>query len=77
VCQTPNHAARLIPVPALPPLIAGWAVRQWKALSPLAAEFAETVITHLARTDDTPRQEISTTDPAVLSPSRRSPRWSG
>ena len=34
---------RTIPIPALNPLAAGWAVRQWNALSPLAAEFAELV----------------------------------
>ncbi|MFF8938779.1 LysR family transcriptional regulator [Streptomyces paradoxus] len=34
---------RLIPVPALPPLSVGWAVRRWDALSPLARSFAETV----------------------------------
>ncbi|MGD3105225.1 LysR family transcriptional regulator [Streptomyces sp. YGL11-2] len=34
---------RLVPIPALPPLTTGWAVRQWAALSPAAVEFAETV----------------------------------
>ncbi|MFH8404521.1 LysR family transcriptional regulator [Streptomyces sp. NPDC018019] len=34
---------RLIPVPGLPPLATGWAVRRWAALSPVAVEFAETV----------------------------------
>ncbi|MET9292201.1 LysR substrate-binding domain-containing protein [Streptomyces sp. NPDC003077] len=34
---------RLVPIPSLPPLAAGWAVRQWAALSPVAVEFAETV----------------------------------
>ncbi|GAA2066840.1 LysR substrate-binding domain-containing protein [Streptomyces albiaxialis] len=34
---------RLVPVPALPPLPVGWAVRRWDALSPLARVFAETV----------------------------------
>jgi DNA-binding transcriptional LysR family regulator len=34
---------RTIPIPALDPLPVGWAVRQWNALSPLAAEFAELV----------------------------------
>ncbi|MEV5593513.1 LysR family transcriptional regulator [Streptomyces sp. NPDC052496] len=38
-----HPALRLIPVPGLPPLAAGWAVRQWAALSPVAVEFAETV----------------------------------
>jgi DNA-binding transcriptional LysR family regulator len=34
---------RTIPIPALNPLTVGWAARQWNALSPLAAEFAELV----------------------------------
>ncbi|MFF4495146.1 LysR family transcriptional regulator [Streptomyces sp. NPDC001546] len=34
---------RLIPVPALPPLPVGWAVRRWDALTPLARTFADTV----------------------------------
>ncbi|MFD4603369.1 LysR family transcriptional regulator [Streptomyces sp. NPDC058464] len=34
---------RLIPVPDLPPLTVGWAVRRWDALSPLARIFADTV----------------------------------
>jgi DNA-binding transcriptional LysR family regulator len=34
---------RLVPVPDLPPLSVGWAVRRWDALSPLARSFAETV----------------------------------
>ncbi|MFC4051054.1 LysR substrate-binding domain-containing protein [Actinomadura syzygii] len=38
---------RLVPIPDLPPLAAGWAARRWDALSPLAAEFAETVLAHL------------------------------
>lgn len=38
---------RFIPIPALPPLSAGWAARQWSALSPLALEFAETVVASL------------------------------
>ncbi|TDD83728.1 LysR family transcriptional regulator [Actinomadura rubrisoli] len=41
-------AVRLIPVPDLPPLTAGWAARRWDALSPLAIEFAGTVLDHLA-----------------------------
>jgi hypothetical protein len=28
---------------ALKPIVAGWAVRQWSALSPLATEFADLV----------------------------------
>ncbi|MGF1428135.1 LysR family transcriptional regulator [Kitasatospora sp. LaBMicrA B282] len=39
-------ALRLIPIPALPPLPVGWAVRQWDALSPLAREFADSVSSH-------------------------------
>ncbi|MFK8911208.1 LysR family transcriptional regulator [Streptomyces sp. YS-3] len=35
-------AVRFVPLPALPPLAAGWAVRQWDALGPLAQEFAGT-----------------------------------
>lgn len=31
---------RLVPVPALPPLSVGWAVRRWDALPPLARAFA-------------------------------------
>ncbi|WKX71626.1 LysR family transcriptional regulator [Streptomyces sp. XD-27] len=38
---------RLIPIPSLPPLAAGWAVRQWDALSPAAVEFADTVTSSL------------------------------
>lgn len=34
---------RLLPVPALPPLSVGWAVRRWDALSPLARGFADAV----------------------------------
>ncbi|MCU7826715.1 LysR family transcriptional regulator [Kitasatospora sp. DSM 101779] len=43
----PGHPdLRLIPLPGLPPLAAGWAVRRWDALSPLALAFAETVEHH-------------------------------
>ncbi|GAA2268521.1 LysR family transcriptional regulator [Actinomadura luteofluorescens] len=38
---------RLVPIPELPPLTAGWATRRWDALSPLAVEFAETILAHL------------------------------
>lgn len=38
---------RLIPIADLPPLTAGWAARSWDALSPLAIEFADTVLAHL------------------------------
>ncbi|MFJ3977603.1 LysR family transcriptional regulator [Streptomyces sp. NPDC090021] len=34
---------RLVPVPALPPLAVGWAVRRWAALSPPALAFADEV----------------------------------
>ncbi|MFJ9645575.1 LysR family transcriptional regulator [Streptomyces sp. NPDC004244] len=34
---------RLVPIPALPPLPVGWAVRSWDALSPLARVFADDV----------------------------------
>ncbi|MGW6918642.1 LysR substrate-binding domain-containing protein [Kitasatospora sp. NPDC054939] len=37
---------RLVPIPALPALTAGWAVRHWDALTPLARAFAETVARH-------------------------------
>ncbi|MEU5610783.1 LysR family transcriptional regulator [Streptomyces sparsogenes] len=40
---------RLIPVPALPPLPVGWAVRRWAALPPLARAFADTVSTSCGR----------------------------
>lgn len=36
----------LIPVPELPTLWTGWAVRRWDALSPLAKTFADTVSHH-------------------------------
>ncbi|MCX4673211.1 LysR family transcriptional regulator [Streptomyces sp. NBC_01381] len=40
----PTHPGlRLIPIPELPTLWTGWAVRRWDALSPLARAFAETV----------------------------------
>ncbi|MEU3777556.1 LysR family transcriptional regulator [Streptomyces sp. NPDC032472] len=34
---------RLVPIPALPPLAVGWAVRRWAALAPLARVFADEV----------------------------------
>ncbi|MFF5979302.1 LysR family transcriptional regulator [Streptomyces olindensis] len=34
---------RLVPIPRLPPLPVGWAVRRWDALTPLAQVFADTV----------------------------------
>ncbi|MGE6733580.1 LysR family transcriptional regulator, partial [Streptomyces sp. NPDC059900] len=40
----PGHPdLRLIPVPDLPTLWTGWAVRRWDTLSPLARAFADTV----------------------------------
>ncbi|WP_330304267.1 MULTISPECIES: LysR family transcriptional regulator [unclassified Streptomyces] len=46
----PGHPGlRFLPIPALPPLTVGWAVRQWDALSPPARAFADTV-THHCRT---------------------------
>lgn len=38
-----HPGVRLVPVPELPPLWAGWAVRRWAALSPLARAFADMV----------------------------------
>ena len=38
---TTASTVRTVPIPALTPIAVGWAVRQWAALSPLAAEFAE------------------------------------
>ncbi|MEU5211207.1 LysR family transcriptional regulator [Streptomyces sp. NPDC020742] len=40
---------RLVPIPALPPLSVGWAVRRWDALPPLARTFADTVADSCAR----------------------------
>ncbi|MEU1375396.1 LysR family transcriptional regulator [Streptomyces triculaminicus] len=37
---------RLVPLPDLPPLPVGWAVRRWDALTPLARAFADTVARH-------------------------------
>ncbi|MFI0234844.1 LysR family transcriptional regulator [Streptomyces sp. NPDC017086] len=46
----PGHPdLRLIPIPALPALTAGWAVRRWDALSPLARAFAEAVAHHCGK----------------------------
>ncbi|MFI6878225.1 LysR family transcriptional regulator [Streptomyces sp. NPDC050400] len=40
----PGHPGlTLVPVPCLPPLQVGWAVRRWSALTPLARAFADTV----------------------------------
>jgi DNA-binding transcriptional LysR family regulator len=40
---TTASAVRAVPIPVLTPIVVGWAVRQWAALSPLAAEFADLV----------------------------------
>ncbi|MEU3794879.1 LysR family transcriptional regulator [Streptomyces fructofermentans] len=37
---------RLVPIPGLPPLWTGWAVRRWEALSPSARAFADMVAAH-------------------------------
>jgi hypothetical protein len=37
--RTARPGLRLIPIPMLPPLSAGWAVRQWNALSSLARAY--------------------------------------
>ncbi|WP_409235287.1 LysR family transcriptional regulator [Streptomyces sp. PA5.6] len=47
---------RLLPVPELPPLPVGWAVRRWDALSPLARAFADTVAGHCAPSGQVPVQ---------------------
>ncbi|MEV4869393.1 LysR family transcriptional regulator [Streptomyces syringium] len=40
----PGHPSlRFIPIPAVPALSAGWAVRKWDALAPFARAFADTV----------------------------------
>ncbi|MFC4906468.1 LysR substrate-binding domain-containing protein [Actinomadura gamaensis] len=44
----PGSVVRLVPIPGLAPLSAGWAARRWDALTPVALEFASTVIRHLA-----------------------------
>ncbi|RAY10686.1 LysR family transcriptional regulator [Actinomadura craniellae] len=40
---SPDAPVRAVPVPGLTPITVGWAARQWRALSPLATEFADTV----------------------------------
>lgn len=42
---------RLVPIPALPVLTAGWAVRRWDSLSPLARAFADAVAHHCTAPD--------------------------
>ncbi|MFF2542391.1 LysR family transcriptional regulator [Kitasatospora sp. NPDC058063] len=55
--QGPGHPGlRLLPLPDLPALTAGWAVRDWENLGPLARAFADTVAAHCGR---------ETTPPAV------------
>ncbi|MFG2792565.1 LysR family transcriptional regulator [Streptomyces sp. NPDC048419] len=44
---------RLVPIPALPPLSVGWAVRRWDALSPLARSFADAVAASCTETRTT------------------------
>jgi hypothetical protein len=39
----PDSPVRAIPIHGLKPIVVGWAVRQWSALSPLATEFADLV----------------------------------
>ncbi|WP_030239653.1 LysR family transcriptional regulator [Streptomyces sp. NRRL S-350] len=47
--QGPGHPdLRLLPLPDLPALTAGWAVRDWDNLGPLARAFADTVAAHCA-----------------------------
>ncbi|MEX2981191.1 LysR substrate-binding domain-containing protein [Streptomyces sp. C36] len=53
--QVPGEGPlRLVPLPDLPPLPVGWAVRRWDALTPLARAFADTVARHCVSTS--PRQ---------------------
>ncbi|MGW0536704.1 LysR family transcriptional regulator [Streptomyces sp. NPDC003032] len=47
---------RMVPLPELPPLSVGWAVRRWDALSPLARAFADTVAEHCAPLGRVPAQ---------------------
>lgn len=46
---TPAGALRFLPLPDLPPLPIGWAVRRWEALTPLARAFADLVAAELER----------------------------
>ncbi|GAA3425970.1 hypothetical protein GCM10018953_31530 [Streptosporangium nondiastaticum] len=41
---------RFLPLPNLPPLPVGWAVRRWDALTPLARTFADMVRRHCQAT---------------------------
>ncbi|MEV6394659.1 LysR family transcriptional regulator [Streptomyces sp. NPDC051907] len=53
VPAAPGHVddgrLRLIPIPSLPPVPVGWAVRRWDALPPLARAFADTVVRDCAK----------------------------
>ncbi|MFJ9844507.1 LysR family transcriptional regulator [Kitasatospora sp. NPDC101155] len=52
--QGPGHPGlRLLPLPDLPGLTVGWALRDWDTLGPLARAFADTVAAHCGR-DATP-----------------------
>jgi DNA-binding transcriptional LysR family regulator len=42
-----DSPVRAVPIHGLTPIVAGWAVRQWSALSPLATEFADLVAARL------------------------------
>ncbi|MDT0308139.1 LysR family transcriptional regulator [Streptomyces sp. DSM 44917] len=68
----PGHPqVRFVPIPDLPPLAAGWAVRRWDALSPPARAFADTVAASCRRAAgaDGPRTDGPRTDgPAVPRP---------
>lgn len=46
----PDNPLRFLPLPDLPPLPVGWAVRRWDALPPLARAFADTVRRHCRAT---------------------------
>ncbi|MGV2919700.1 LysR family transcriptional regulator [Streptomyces alfalfae] len=54
-----SGGVRLVPVPGLPPLTVGWAVRRWDALTPLARAFADTVAEHCATLGQVPAQGSS------------------
>ncbi|MFF2141612.1 LysR family transcriptional regulator [Kitasatospora sp. NPDC058190] len=48
--QGPGHPGlRLLPLPDLPGLTVGWALRDWDTLGPLARAFADTVAAHCGR----------------------------
>ncbi|GAB2486280.1 hypothetical protein GCM10027187_62340 [Streptosporangium sandarakinum] len=62
----PDGPLRFLPLPDLPPLPVGWAVRRWDALTPLARTFADMVRRHCQATRqaaDEPGRE-PTADPA-------------